>query len=159
MAYPGFSAQQRSQCSTRISAGADVGRGSLKSLHHFISSSDYNVFIVLQCHLKDQFVPKNDVKQCFTTTTTTTMHHQPHSPHYLSQSPPPSTTNYIHHITPHNHRHYVPQTTFTTSPPTITATMHYQPHSPHHLPQSPPPCTTNHIYHITFHNYHHYMHH
>ena len=29
-AYPGFSAQQRSQCSTRISAGAEVGRGSLK---------------------------------------------------------------------------------------------------------------------------------
>ena len=28
--YPGSSAQQRSQCSTRISAGADVGRGSLK---------------------------------------------------------------------------------------------------------------------------------
>ena len=30
MAYPGSSAQQGSQCSTRISAGADVGRGSLK---------------------------------------------------------------------------------------------------------------------------------
>ena len=30
VAYPGSSAQQRSQCSTRISAGADVGRGSLK---------------------------------------------------------------------------------------------------------------------------------
>ena len=30
MAYPGSSAQQRSQCSTRISAGADVGRGSVK---------------------------------------------------------------------------------------------------------------------------------
>ena len=30
MAYPGSSAQQRSQCSTRISAGAGVGRGSLK---------------------------------------------------------------------------------------------------------------------------------
>ena len=28
--YPGSSAQQRSQCSTRISAGADVGCGSLK---------------------------------------------------------------------------------------------------------------------------------
>ena len=28
--YPGSSAQQRSQCSPRISAGADVGRGSLK---------------------------------------------------------------------------------------------------------------------------------
>ena len=23
------------------------------SVHHFISSNDYNVFIVLQCHLKD----------------------------------------------------------------------------------------------------------
>ena len=30
MAYPGSSSQKRSQCSTRISAGADVGRGSLK---------------------------------------------------------------------------------------------------------------------------------
>ena len=30
MAYSGSSAQQRSQCSTRISAGADVGCGSLK---------------------------------------------------------------------------------------------------------------------------------
>ena len=30
MAYPGSSAQQRSQCSTRISADADVGRGSFK---------------------------------------------------------------------------------------------------------------------------------
>ena len=30
MAYPGSSAQQRSQCRTRISAGADVGCGSLK---------------------------------------------------------------------------------------------------------------------------------
>ena len=29
-AYPGSSAQQRSQCSTRISAGADVGCGSFK---------------------------------------------------------------------------------------------------------------------------------
>ena len=28
--YPGSSAQQRSQCSTPISAGADVGCGSLK---------------------------------------------------------------------------------------------------------------------------------
>ena len=36
------------------------------------SSSDYNVFIVLQCHLQRQFVPKSDVKQWFTTTTTTT---------------------------------------------------------------------------------------
>ena len=30
VAYPGSSAQQRSQCSTRISAGADVGCGNLK---------------------------------------------------------------------------------------------------------------------------------
>ena len=30
VAYPGSSAQQRSQCSTRISAGADVSCGSLK---------------------------------------------------------------------------------------------------------------------------------
>ena len=30
VAYPGSYAQQRSQCSTRISASADVGRGSLK---------------------------------------------------------------------------------------------------------------------------------
>ena len=36
----------------------------------FISSIEYNVFIVLQCHLKDLFVPKSDVKQRFTTTTT-----------------------------------------------------------------------------------------
>ena len=36
----------------------------------FISSIDYNVFIVLQCHLKRPFVPKSDVKQRFTTTTT-----------------------------------------------------------------------------------------
>ena len=35
----------------------------------FISSIDYNVFIVLQCHLKRPFVPKSDVKQWFTTTT------------------------------------------------------------------------------------------
>ena len=31
VAYPGSSAQQRSQCSTRISAGADVGCGSLNN--------------------------------------------------------------------------------------------------------------------------------
>ena len=30
MAYPGSSTQRRRQCSTRISAGADVGSGSLK---------------------------------------------------------------------------------------------------------------------------------
>ena len=31
MVYPGFSAQLRCQCSSRISAGAGVGRGSLKN--------------------------------------------------------------------------------------------------------------------------------
>ena len=41
------------------------------SVHHFISSIDYSFFIVLQCHLKDLFVPKSDVKQWFTITTTT----------------------------------------------------------------------------------------
>ena len=33
-----------------------------------ISSIDYNVCILLQCHPKDHFVPKSDVKQWFTTT-------------------------------------------------------------------------------------------
>ena len=36
----------------------------------FISSIDYNVFIVLQCHLKDHLCRKSDAKQWFTTTTT-----------------------------------------------------------------------------------------
>ena len=40
----------------------------LKSYIFYPTTIDYNVFIVLQCHLKGLFVPKSDVKQRFTTT-------------------------------------------------------------------------------------------
>ena len=62
MAYPGSSAQQRSQCSTRISADTDVGRGSLKlpaiacltlGLSHMMNGVTQRSFLLLLWGLSD----------------------------------------------------------------------------------------------------------
>ena len=55
MAYPGSSAQQRSQCSTRISAGAGVGCGSLLVILLFALKNNGNSVFDIRSLMWDEW--------------------------------------------------------------------------------------------------------